>query len=121
MKALNQKLIATVAAVLLTSASLMTTVTLSMAPQNAAAQEINANEIHGLKVTNLHEVIVHPSASDLRSASLLTDIGAAGFASLSSLGRVGEDGGTTQLSLLGSQLAMPYYSFGNKFGRISKE
>jgi hypothetical protein len=118
MKALNQKLIATVAAVLLTSASLMTTATLSMAPQNADAQEINANEIHGLKVTNLREVIVHPSASELRSASLLTDIGAAGFASL---GRIGTDGGATQLSLLGSQLAMPYYSFGNKFGRISKE
>ena len=118
MKVLNQKLIATVAAVLLTSASLMTTATLSMAPQNADAQEIKANEIHGLKVTNLHEVIVHPSASELRSASLLTNIGTVGFASL---GRIGTDGGTTQLSLLGSQLAMPYYSFGNKFGRISKE
>jgi len=29
--------------------------------------------------------------------------------------------GTEQSSLVRSQLAMPYYSFSNKFGRISKE
>lgn len=121
MKTLNQKLIAAAAAVLLTSASVATTAILSMAPQVASAQQTNATEIDGIKVTNLAPVSVRPSARDLRSASLLTDIGTASLATLPSLGRVGEDAGTTQLSLLGSQLAMPYYSFGNKFGRISKE
>jgi hypothetical protein len=54
----------------------------------------------------------------LRSASLLTDMSTAALVTLPALGQGNE---TAQLSLLGSQLAMPYYSFGNKFGRISKE
>jgi hypothetical protein len=37
------------------------------------------------------------------------------------LGRMDNAGSASQFSLLGSQLAMPYYSFGNKFGRITKE
>jgi hypothetical protein len=98
MKTLNQKLIAAAAAVLMTSASLTTTALLSMAPQAASAEQSSATEINGIKITNLAPISVRPSAKELRSASLLTD-----------------------MSSLGSQLAMPYYSFGNKFGRISKE
>jgi len=121
MNTLNPKLIAAAAAVLMTSASLTATALLSMAPQAANAEQTSAAEIHGIKVINLAPVSVHPTATELRSASLLGEIGAAGLATLPTLGRVGEDGGTTQLNLLGSELAMPYYSFGNKFGRISKE
>lgn len=121
MKTLNQKLIAAAAAVMMTSASLATTALLSMAPQAASAEQTNATEIDGIKITNLAPVSVRPSAKELRSASLLTDMGTAALVTLPPLGRLGRGNETTQLALLGSQLAMPYYSFGNKFGRISKE
>ena len=121
MKTLNQKLIAAAAAVLMTSASLATTALLSMAPQAASAEQTGATEINGIKVINLAPVSVRPNARELRSASLLGDMGTAGRVTLPALGRLGQDNETAQLSLLGSQLAMPYYSFGNKFGRISKE
>ncbi len=120
MKTLNQKLIAAAAAVLMTSASLTTTALLSMAPQAASAEQTTATEIDGIKVTNLPPVSVRPSAKDLRSASLLSELDSASLVTLPSLGRFGQNSETAQLSL-GSQLAMPYYSFGNKFGRISKE
>jgi hypothetical protein len=118
MKTLNQKLIAAAAAVLMTSASLTTTALLSMAPQAASAEQSSATEINGIKITNLAPISVRPSAKELRSASLLTDMSTAALVTLPALGQGNE---TAQLSLLGSQLAMPYYSFGNKFGRISKE
>ncbi len=118
MKIINEKLFAAIVAVLMTSASLGAVSCMSYgvnAPQAAAM------EIHGIKVTNLAPVTVYPTADNLRSASLLSDVGAVAFVALPTLGRIGEAGGNTQLNLLGSQLAMPYYSFGNKFGRISKE
>jgi len=118
MKTLNQKLIAAAAAVLMTSASLTTTALLSMAPQAASAERTSPSEIDGIKVIDLAPVSVRPSAKELRSASLLTDMGTAALVTLPALGQGNE---TAQLSLVGSQLAMPYYSFGNKFGRISKE
>lgn len=116
MKNLNQKLIALAAAVVFTTSSL------SAVNYNVGAQQTAATEIHGIKVTNLPAVTVHPDADALRSASLMSDIGVAAFASLPIGGnRIGEATGAPQASLLGSQLAMPYYSFSNKFGRISKE
>jgi hypothetical protein len=115
MKTINQNLIAAAAAVLLTSASLGAVFNNVSAPQAATM------EIQGIKVTNLAPVTVYPTADSLRSASLLTDVGVVAFVALPTLGRIGEAGGTTPLNLIGSQLAMPYYSFGNKFGRISKE
>ena len=118
MKTLNQKLIAAAAAVLMTSASLTTTALLSMAPQVASAEQTSTTEIDGIKVTNLAPVSVRPSAKELRSASMLTGMGTAVLITMPVLGQNNE---TTPLSLVGSQLAMPYYSFGNKFGRISKE
>lgn len=121
MKALNQHLVATAAALLLTASSLATTVYLSAMPATGPAQETPATETRGLKITDLAPVSVRPSADELRSASLLTDIGVAGMATLPTLGRIGESGVETPISLIGSQLTMPYYSFSNKFGRISKE
>ncbi|WP_449428719.1 hypothetical protein [Rhodanobacter umsongensis] len=108
-----QKLIASVAAVLFTTA------TLGVLNYNVASQQAASTEINGIKVINLAPVNVHPSAEEQRAAALLADIGAAGLAVIPSIGRLG--GNAEQFSLVRSQLAMPYYSFGNKFGRASKE
>lgn len=110
-----QKLIASVAAVLFTTA------TLGVLNYNVASQPAASTEINGIKVINLAPVDVRPSAEEQRAAALLADIGAAGLAVIPSIGHLGGTGGTEQFSLVGSQLAMPYYSFGNKFGRASKE
>lgn len=115
MKSLNQKLIALAAAVVFTTSSL------SAVNYNVDAQQTAATEIQGIKVTNLPAVNVQPDSAALRTASLMSDIGVAAFASLPLGGRIVEAAGASHASLLGSQLAMPYYSFGNKFGRISKE
>lgn len=108
-----QKLIASVAAVLFTTA------TLGVLNYNVTSQQAASTEINGIKVINLAPVNVHPSAEEQRAAALLADVGAAGLAVIPSIGRLGA--GTEQFSLVRSQLAMPYYSFGNKFGRASKE
>jgi hypothetical protein len=110
----NPHLIASIAAVLITSA------TLSAMSENYTSdfQQSPASVINGTKVTNLAPVNVSPSAEDRRAASLLTDANVIGMTTLPGLGQAGDAG---QFSLIGSQLAMPYYSFGNKFGRISKE
>ena len=72
-------------------------------------------------MTNLAPVTVQPSANEWRAAALLVDIGPAGLATVPVLNREGAASGMQPLSLISSQLVMPYYSFGNKFGRISKE
>ena len=107
-------LIASVAAALLTIASLgaVTHVDSHTAP---------ASEINGRKVFNLAPVQVRPSADELRSAALMAHDGATSLAMVSDTDHSGGTSDVAQFSLLGSQLAMPYYSFGNKFGRISKE
>ena len=104
-----QNLIALAAATLITATSLAT---LSNPVRTAPVSEIN-----GLRVVNLAPVEVSPSASDLRAAALLegADITSATLAP--SLGTQAETGAT----LLGAQLAMPYYSFGTQFARASKE
>jgi len=115
-----QNLIAVAAAVLFTSASLFTTANLSSAHYNVKGQS-SPTEIKGRKVIDLAPVIVHPSAAEWRAAALLADVGTAGIATIPTLGHMSGTSGTEQFNLIGSQLAMPYYSFGNKFGRISKE
>ncbi len=107
-------LLASVAAALITIASLgaVTHVDNLTSP---------ASEINGRKVINLAPIQVRPSADELRSAALMTHAGATNFAMVSETDRSGGSSDAAQFSLLGSQLAMPYYSFGNKFGRISKE
>jgi len=108
-----QNLIASIAAVLLTAASL------SAVDYNVASQPTPASRTHAASVTDLAPIQVSPSAAEMRSAALLADIGSAGIATVPSMANA--SGNTEQFSLLGSQLVMPYYSFGNKFGRITKE
>jgi hypothetical protein len=93
----------------ITAAVLFTTVSLiALSPSTPKAP---AAEIDGLKVINLAPVEVRPSSDEQRAAALLT---AANF----SITQESESGA----SLLGAQLAMPYYSFGNtKLAGISKE
>jgi hypothetical protein len=110
----TQKLIASVAAILFTTASL------GALHYNVSSQQGPATVINGSKVIDLAPINVHPSADDLRAAAL-TDVGVAGIATIPVLSRLNGASGAEQLSLIGSQLAMPYYSFSNKFGRISKE
>ena len=108
------KLIASVAAVLFTTA------TLGVLNYHVDSHQARDTEINGSKVIDLAPVNVYPSASERRAAALLTDVEVAGISMIPTIGRLG-GGSTEQFSLIGSQLAMPYYSFGNKFGRISKE
>lgn len=113
-----QNLIPSFAAVLLTFASL-SAVNYNVDTQPAAANKTHPT--HAVKITDLAPVQVHPSAAELRAAVLLADAGTTGITMIPALGRMDNAGSAGQFSLLGSQLAMPYYSFGNKFGRISKE
>jgi hypothetical protein len=106
-------LFASIAAALLTAASL------GAVNHNVQIRPVAATEINGSRVFNLAPVEVHPDADTLREAALLVNEGAVGLATIPTLGHAG--GGMQPFSLIGSQLAMPYYSFGNKFGRSSKE
>jgi hypothetical protein len=110
-----QNLIASVAAVLFTFASL------SAVNYNVDSQPAPASKTSATPVIDLAPVQVRPSAAEMRSAALLNDIGTMGIATIPAIGHLDGASNTEQFSLLGSQLAMPYYSFGNKFGRISKE
>jgi hypothetical protein len=111
----TQNLIASVAAIL------FTTVTLSALTYNVDSRQAPKTEINGRKVIDLAPINVHPSAGEQRAAALLTDVSVAGIAMIPSTSHLDGTGNAGQFSLIGSQLAMPYYSFGNKFGRISKE
>jgi hypothetical protein len=99
----------------LTAAALFTTVGLAAINSNVNSRPIS--EINGVKVIDLAPVEVRPTADDMRAAALLAD---AGIATLNVAPLLSPE--ATSSAVLGSQLAMPYYSFGsNKFGRISKE
>jgi hypothetical protein len=99
----------------LTAAALFTTVSLAAINSNYAVAP--AHEINGSKVYDLPAVQVRPTADDMRAAALLP---AAGVATVTVSPLIAHEASAS--SVLGSQLAMPYYSFGsNKFGRISKE
>ncbi|GAB2570768.1 hypothetical protein ISP15_01970 [Dyella jejuensis] len=106
MKAPNP--IAITAAVLLTTVSLI-----ALSPSTS---RVHVTEINGAKVIDLAPVEVHPTSSDLHAATLLTS------ASLTMTNSPVMDAAESGASLLGAQLAMPYYSFGStKFASISKE
>jgi hypothetical protein len=98
----------------ITAAVLFTTVSLIAISPNTP--KIPVTEINGAKVINLAPVEVRPTADDVRTAALLT---AATITIVNSpIASETENGA----SLLGAQLAMPYYSFGSsKFAGISKE
>jgi hypothetical protein len=71
--------------------------------------------IHGIKVVDLAPVVVKPTASDFRAAALLADVPVA----TATLGQGAEQ--SAAAVLLGSQLTMPYYSFGNVLSRARKD
>jgi hypothetical protein len=97
----------------LTAAALFTTVGLAAIHSNVTSLPVS--EINGAKVFNLAPVDVRPTAEEMRAAALLADAGVASLGVSPLLRR------EANASVLGAQLAMPYYSFGNQFGRISKE
>ena len=97
----------------LTASFLLTTAGLAAIHSNVTP--VPVSELNGAKVYDLAPVYVVPSAEDRRAAALLSDGSVAGVGA--SLGR----GVEASATLLGTQLAMPYYSFGSQFGRITKE
>ena len=107
MKAPN--LLALTAAVLLTTAGL--------AALNNPTKVAPVTEINGVKVINLAPIDVRPTAEDMRAAALLADAGLATVTVAPVAAHAAESG----VALLGAQLAMPYYSFGTTFGRITKD
>lgn len=110
------KLIAGTAAVLLTFASLRA-VLYNVDAWQLTRDGVSAPTTH---VTNLAPVVVHPSAAERREAALINDT-TIGMMTLPSAMESNADASIQPLSLLRSQLVMPYYSFGKKFGRITKE
>jgi hypothetical protein len=110
----TQNLISSVAAVLFTFASL------SVVNYNVDVQPATGSKTSTIKVIELAPINVRPSATELRAAALLADVGT-GIATMPSMSHIDGTGTAEPFSLLGSPLAMPYYSFGNKFGRITKE
>ena len=98
----------------LTAAALFTTVGLAAIHSNVAS--LPASEINGIKVINLEPVTVRPTAEDMRTAALFAD---ASVATISVAPLLSPEAPTS--GVLGAQLAMPYYSFGTKFGRISNK
>jgi hypothetical protein len=112
----THNLLPSVAAVLFTFASL------SAVNYNIRVQPTTASKTGTINVTELAPVIVRPSAAELRAAALLADVNTSAIATIPAMNRNDGTGASEPFSLLGSPLAMPYYSFGNnKFGRISKE
>lgn len=110
MKAPN--LLALSAAVLITAASI--------ASVNHNVMPLPVAEINGIHVIDMAPVNVTPSAEDLRAAALTAvnnTVEATAATAVAGLGSRAE----ADTALIGSQMAMPYYSFGNKIGRISKE
>jgi hypothetical protein len=99
----------------LTAAALMTAT--GLVALNTPVRSAPVSEINGVRVVELAPVVVHPSAAELRASALLDDTGLAGVAFAPELGTHAEAGAT----LLGAQLAMPYYSFGTQLARASKE
>jgi hypothetical protein len=76
-----------------------------------------ASHINGVRVIDLAPVSVRPSATELRQAARSTDADLASALMMPAF----DARASTGASLLGAQLAMPYYSFGSKLGHGSKE
>lgn len=110
-----QNLIAILAATLLTAASL------GAVTYNTGIPSAPAKANHSVSIIDLAPIQVRPSAAELRAAALLPEFPTLGSATLPSLVASDDASQGGAFSLIGSDLVMPYYSFGNKFGRISKE
>ncbi|MFI4959762.1 MAG: hypothetical protein ACHP7C_11485 [Lysobacterales bacterium] len=112
------KLIAGAAAVLLTFASLRAVLYNVDAWQPTDHSTSSTPPAH---VTNLAPVVVHPSAAEMRAAALISDTSRLVLTTSPTGSETRTDASFQSFGLLGSQLVMPYYSFGKKFGRITKE
>ena len=104
-----QNLIALTAAALITATSLLA--------MNTPVRTAPVSEINGVRVINLAPVEVTPSAAELRASAMLDEADLASATLAPALDTHADVGAT----LLGAQLAMPYYSFGTQFARASKE
>ena len=102
------------------AAILFTTASLSFVNYNVATVA-HSSQTQSIRVVDLAPVHVYATPEDRRAAALMADLGTASFASVPASSLADEGGSAAQFSLIGSQLAMPYYSFSNKFGRITKE
>ena len=111
------KLIAGAAAVLFTFGSLHA-VLYNVEAWQPASESV---ETPTTQVTNLAPVVVHPSPAEMRAAALTTDTSDLALATPTNGLETRADASIQSFGLLGSQLVMPYYSFGKKFGRITKE
>lgn len=98
----------------LTAAALFTTV--GLAAINSNVHSLPVSEINGTKVITLAPVEVRPTAEDMRAAVLLADASVA-----TTISPLLNPESAVSNGVVGAQLAMPYYSFGTKLGRISKE
>jgi hypothetical protein len=98
------------------TASALITLT-GLAAMNSPARIAPVSQINGVQVIDLAPVSVSPSAEELRAAAVPSDAAVASAIVMPVLTR----GSASGASLLGAQLAMPYYSFGSKLGRVSKE
>lgn len=110
------KLISAAAAALLTFASL--SALLYAHDRQPTSDSTHPATTH---VTNLAPVVVHPSAAERRAAALLSDTSEVALATPDTGRDTRAHASLQSFDLLGSQLVMPYYSFGKKFGRITKE
>ena len=106
------QLIASAAAAMLTLASIRA-INYNVAPRHNVAPTHQHTP-----VTNLAAVQVYPRADELRAAALLTTDPAIFVAPEA---RSTPRDTSTSFQLLDAQVAMPYYSFGNRFGSVSKE
>lgn len=111
------KLIAGAAAALLTLTSLHAVLYNVEAWQPAS----DSIDTPAARVTNLAPVVVHPSAAEMRAAALISDTSNLALATPTAGSEIRVDASIQSFGLLGSQWVMPYYSFGKKFGRITKE
>lgn len=74
-------------------------------------------EINGIHVIEMAPVNVTPTAEDLRAAALTAMVEVPTEAIVSGMDSRAE----AYTGLVGSQMAMPYYSFGTQLGRITKD
>ncbi|MGN6654334.1 MAG: hypothetical protein ACTHJ9_03225 [Rhodanobacter sp.] len=111
------KLIAGAAAILLTFASLRAVLYNVDAWQPIGTSHISTPA----HVTNLAPVTVRPSAAERRAAALIDNGSTDALAAVPAAAQLRLGDTIEPLGLLGAQWVMPYYSFGKKFGRITKE
>lgn len=111
MKAPN--LIALTASVLIAGSSVFA---LRSFDDRAAAMAAAPHTIAGLTVVDLPAIEVHPTAADARDAAPGAE--ASLDSAAAALRRSASD---RAAALIGAQLAMPYYSFGNALRRSAKD